>query len=75
MQSKFPTLTDDISSDLFVGYGQTQLHALYLGAPAAAKSLLANAGLGVSRADDAAVALHEDTCVVSATLSRWASQH
>lgn len=44
-QAKFPTLPDDISSDLFIGYGGVQLHALYLGSPAAAKALLTNAGM------------------------------
>lgn len=40
-QSEFVHLTNDISSDLFIGYGSVELHALYLGPAAQARSVLA----------------------------------
>jgi hypothetical protein len=47
MQAKFPALPDGISSDMFIGYGTVQMHALYLGSPTAAQSVLAAAGMQV----------------------------
>ncbi len=46
-QAKFPGLPDGISSDMFIGYGAVQLHALYLGSATAAQSVLATAGMQV----------------------------
>lgn len=44
-QRKFVHLTNDISSDLFIGYGSVELHALYLGPAAQARSVLAASNL------------------------------
>jgi hypothetical protein len=43
--AKFPALPDGISSDMFIGYGTVQMHALYLGSATAAQSVLATAGM------------------------------
>ncbi len=40
-----PHLTNDISSDLFIGYGSAQLHALFLGPASRARAVLAASNL------------------------------
>lgn len=44
-QRKVVHLTNDLSSDLFIGYGSVQLHALYLGTADAARAVLAASNL------------------------------
>jgi hypothetical protein len=53
VQAKFTGLPDGISSDMFIGYGTVQLHALYLGSPTGAQSVLATAGMQVQCSRDA----------------------